>query len=222
PNNVASLSFTRHSTRLRAGSQTADDLMKWPWEMSSVHWIGSIEDGLNAPVGDWFNVAMQFHPRPPSPVTFFVHEPMADLSVGEEWFPFTLPEGDGLLYIGTPRVGDGPHGFPAQIGTGISGFRGLVDEVRVSSVVRYDGPDVRRPRHFRPDRHTVALWTFDGNRPFNDVSWDGSHRLIPDGDVGVEALAVDSNDKLATTWGQIRSARGNAVPLPADSGRERR
>ena len=30
PNNVASLSLTRHNTRLRAGSQTAHDLMKWP------------------------------------------------------------------------------------------------------------------------------------------------------------------------------------------------
>jgi hypothetical protein len=96
-----------------------------------------------------------------------------------------------------PKVG-------VRAGTDISVFKGLVDEVRVSSIARYDGRDAHRPRHFTADDDTVALWTFDGPRPFADRSSAGRH-FTAEGGVSVEPLAVDARRKIATRWGALKS-----------------
>ena len=158
-------------------------------------------DHRNPPIKKWFHVAWQFHAEPPEVGWFYVHKQPIPLG-RDERFPWALPAGDGALSIATAKLGQ--HGFGVEPDTDISVFRGLVDEVRVSSIARYDGRDAVRPRHFRPDRHTVALWTFDGDRPYADSSGAG-HHLTHTGTITVEPLAVDGRGRLATTWAQIRS-----------------
>ena len=160
-------------------------------------------DHRNPPVKKWFHVAWQFHAEPPDVAWWYTHKQAFPFDLGAR-FPWALAAGDGALYIATPKLGQ--HGFGVEPDTDISVFRGLVDEVRVSSIARYDGRDAVRPRHFRPDKHTVALWTFDGDRPYADSSGAG-HHLIHTGTITVEPLAVDRRGKLAAIWAQIKSGR---------------
>jgi hypothetical protein len=161
-------------------------------------------DYRNAPVRQWFHVAYQFHAEPPSAGWRYAHKQGFPFG-NEGWFPLALAAGPGALHIATPEVEIGGHGFRVKPDTDITIFRGLVDEVRVSSVARYDGWGALRPRHFIPDEHTVALWTFDGGRPFADKSGNG-HNLLADGKIAIEPLAVDARGKLATTWAGLRGS----------------
>jgi len=157
----------------------------------------------NPPVREWFHVAMQFHAEPPTLGWLYFHQGALD-PPGNEDFPFALAAGAGALRIASAGTEVGNFGFDVEAGTRISGFRGLVDEVRVSNIARYDGRDAVRPRHFRRDRHTVALWTFDGRRPFADSSGNG-HDLFDDGKITVAPLGADAGGKLATTWARLRT-----------------
>ena len=159
-------------------------------------------DRPGPPVKEWFHMGWQFHATPPDVAWLHVHEHTATLD-GVARFPWTLADGDGALYIATPKLGQ--RGFHLGPGVDISGFRGLVDEVRVSSIRRYMGRGSVHPRHFRPDRHTVALWTFDGDHPYADSSGNG-HHLIHTGTITVGPLAVEARGKLATTWAQLKGA----------------
>lgn len=84
-------------------------------------------------------------------------------------------------------------------------LRGYIDEVRISSVVRYVGPQWEVPkRKFEADKHTISLWHFDeppGLNRFKDASGNGYH-LWRSGVIG--GLAVEAQNKLATTWGQLK------------------
>ncbi len=170
------------------------------WGMTSTSVMGS-RDNRDTPVGEWFHVAWQFHTKPPDVAWLYAHEHTTSFD-GVAIFPWTLAAGDGALYIATPEIGQ--RGFRLGPGTDITIFRGLVDEVRVSSIARYTRRGAARPRHFRPDRHTVALWTFDGAHPYADSSGNG-HHLMHTGTIRVEPLAVDARDRLTTTWAQLRS-----------------
>ncbi len=156
----------------------------------------------NPPVRRWFHVALQFHAEPPSVGWIYMAENAMDLRSAAE-FPFELETGPGSFRLASPGTEVGHFGFDVEAGTRISGFRGLVDEVRVSNIARYVGRDAVRPRRLRLDRHTVALWRFDGRRPFADSSPNG-HDLIDDGQLAIEPLAVEARGKLATTWAQLR------------------
>jgi hypothetical protein len=159
-------------------------------------------DDRNPPVRGWFHVAWQFHADPPVAGWQYTHKQA--FAIGrEDWFPFKLPVGAGALYIATPEVEIGGKGFAVDPDADITIFKGLVDEVRVSSIARYEGRDAVRPRHFTPDAHTIALWTFDGGRPFADKSGNG-HDLIHDGAITIAPLAVDAGGNLATTWAGLR------------------
>ena len=84
-------------------------------------------------------------------------------------------------------------------------LRGYIDEVRISSVVRYVGPKWEVPKgKFEVDEHTISLWHFDEEAGFNrfkDASGNG-HHLWRSGII--EGLAVEAEKKLTTTWGQLK------------------
>ena len=88
-------------------------------------------------------------------------------------------------------------------------FAGYIDEVRISTVARYD---VQKqgftPRNkFKKDRETIALWHFDessGTRKFSDAS-DNAYHLVGVGGARTSIpLAVEPHEKLTTTWGRLR------------------
>lgn len=88
-------------------------------------------------------------------------------------------------------------------------FAGYIDEVRISTVARYDvSKDGFTPRNkFKRDRETLALWHFDepgGRRIFSDASGN-SHHLVGEGGArtGIP-LAVEPHGKLTTIWGQLK------------------
>ena len=84
-------------------------------------------------------------------------------------------------------------------------LKGYIDEVRISNVVRYVGPEWEVPkRKFEVDEHTLSLWHFDeapGANRFKDVSGNGYH-LWRSG--FIDGLAVEAHGKLATTWGKLK------------------
>ena len=88
-------------------------------------------------------------------------------------------------------------------------FAGYIDEVRISTVARYDvnkdGFTLRNK--FKKDKETLALWHFDepgGARLFSDASGH-AHHLVGEGGArtGIP-LAVEPHGKLTTTWGQLK------------------
>lgn len=84
-------------------------------------------------------------------------------------------------------------------------LRGYIDEVRISNVVRYKGPEWEVPKgKFEVDAHTISLWHFDeapGLSRFTDTSGNG-HHLWRSG--VIDGLAVEAQRKLTTTWGQLK------------------
>ena len=88
-------------------------------------------------------------------------------------------------------------------------FAGYIDEVRISTVARYEVEkrDFTPRGKFKKDRQTLALWDFDepgGRRNFSDASGN-KHHLIGEGGArtGIP-LAVEPHGKLTTTWGQLK------------------
>ena len=88
-------------------------------------------------------------------------------------------------------------------------FTGYIDEVRISTVARYD---VRKNsfmpnEKFKNDGKTVALWHFDepgGARQFSDASRNAYHLVGKNGAKAGIPLAVKPTGKIATTWGQLK------------------
>lgn len=81
-------------------------------------------------------------------------------------------------------------------------FRGYIDEVRISNIIRYEGPKWIVPRRkFTVDEHTISLWHFDEapwSGQFKDVSGNG-YDLWRSG-----SLAVEARGKLTTVWGDLK------------------
>ncbi len=88
-------------------------------------------------------------------------------------------------------------------------FAGYIDEVRISTVARYDiSKNGFTPRDkFKKDHETLALWHFDepgGTRRFSDASGH-AHHLVGEGGASTGIpLAVEPHGKLTTTWGQLK------------------
>ena len=88
-------------------------------------------------------------------------------------------------------------------------FAGYIDEVRISTVARYDvGKNGFTPNgKFKNDAKTIALWHFDepsGRRLFSDASSNAYHlEGIGGARTGIP-LAVEPNGKLTTTWGRLK------------------
>ena len=88
-------------------------------------------------------------------------------------------------------------------------FTGCIDEVRISTVARYDvdknGFTPRR--RFTDDAKTVALWHFDepsGTQKFSDASGNAHHLVGKNGAKTGNTLAVEPHGKLTTTWAQLK------------------
>ena len=88
-------------------------------------------------------------------------------------------------------------------------FTGYIDEVRISTVARYDVAKQNfTPRErFKGDGKTVALWHFDepsGTRRFSDASGNAYHLVGKGGAKTNIPLPVEARGKLATTWGKLK------------------
>ena len=88
-------------------------------------------------------------------------------------------------------------------------FAGYIDEVRISTVARYN--TAKRsftPRtKFENDAKTVALWHFDepsGVQKFLDTSGNAYHLVGKNGAKTEGMLTVEAEGKLAITWGQLK------------------
>ncbi len=90
-------------------------------------------------------------------------------------------------------------------------FDGLVDEVRISSVIRYDGDFEIQQEGFEPDADTTALYHFDEEvggtiKDFSKNGVDGKlvgkAELVPSD--APTTLSVGARGKLATVWGKIK------------------
>ena len=88
-------------------------------------------------------------------------------------------------------------------------FTGYIDEVRISTVARYDVnkkgfmPDDK----FKNDAKTAALWHFDepsGTQKFLDASGNAHHLVGEGGAKTSRPLAVEPDGKLTTTWGRLK------------------
>lgn len=91
----------------------------------------------------------------------------------------------------------------------LGSFTGYIDEVRISTVARYDVAKKAFAPHgkFKADVKTVALWHFDepsGTRNFSDASGNAYHLVGKGGAKTGIPLAVEAHGKLATTWGQLK------------------
>ena len=109
-----------------------------------------------------------------------------------------LPAGAQMcLHIGEDYV-------PSSVTT----FDGLIDELRISNVERYDykapGEKIKIKERFQPDEHTVALWHFDegpGTLRYEDASGNG-HTLFAAGQ-----LEVTQKRKTPILWGAIKEQK---------------
>ena len=91
----------------------------------------------------------------------------------------------------------------------IDSFTGYIDEVRISAAARYDvEKKAFMPRgKFKDDAKTVALWHFDepgGAQEFLDASRNAHHLAGKNGAKIGNALAVEAEGKLTTTWGRLK------------------
>ena len=79
-------------------------------------------------------------------------------------------------------------------------MEGYIDEISVSRGWRYGEMfPIKSKRRLKSDRDTIALWRFMEGNPYLDSSGN-RHKLRVGG-----SLAVGSQGKLATTWGQLKT-----------------
>ena len=121
--------------------------------------------------------------------------------------PEPLPNTNFPLFIGGTGIFDTI--FLANVKRKRIPFTGgLIDEVRVSNIVRYpvEKFEIAVPHHrLNPDGNTLALWHFDGGRAewLKDASGN-EHTLTG---VDLAYFHVDSRGKLPTLWGKIKRQR---------------
>lgn len=92
---------------------------------------------------------------------------------------------------------------------------GIIDEVRISNVVRYTKDFPVPKKEFLPDDNTIVLYHFNerpGSKIAKDESKHGNDGALTKGSkfvpstVPIAPASVDPADKLSTTWGYIKSA----------------
>ncbi|MDE0483931.1 MAG: hypothetical protein OXI67_15220 [Candidatus Poribacteria bacterium] len=90
---------------------------------------------------------------------------------------------------------------PRFVGENVK-FRGYIDEVRISSILRYPDRNWKIPeRKFRVDEHTISLWHFD------EAPWLG--RFKDESENGYDlwrgdSMSVEAQGKLTTKWGELK------------------
>lgn len=117
-------------------------------------------------VGEWTHVAAQYDPAPPTPrAALFVNGTRVSDADGPQFvpseYPFWIGADPGFAPAGQPPVGRVP-------------MLGLIDEVRISRVIRY-AEDFTPARRFEPDEQTLGLYHCD--EPDPAVLRDASPRV---------------------------------------------
>ena len=158
-------------------------------------WISS---DANAPTGKWTHVAITYDEEK---TRTYVNGKFQTESSG---WTGKLNDSPDTLKVGRRTRGDDTH----------SAYIGLIDEVRISSSIRYD-KDFDMPKEaFMPDDDTVALYHFDEEiggkvKDFSKHQNDG--KLVKKAklvqiQLSNTLLAVHPEDKLAAIWGKIKSS----------------
>ena len=114
---------------------------------------------------------------------------------------------DGSLAGSTEFLGslfhDGPGDQSLKIGNGwthIDGINGEIDEVRFSSVVRYQ-TEFDPGEYLSPDSDTVGLWHFAAGS--GDVAFDGGP-IGNDGQISGAEWIVEEVPTSSTSWGALK------------------
>ena len=89
---------------------------------------------------------------------------------------------------------------------------GIIDEVRISNVVRYTKDFPVPVKEFMPDKNTIVLYHFNeplGSKTAKDVSSHHNDGKLTGGAKFVSsavpiASSIEHSDKLSTTWGKIK------------------
>jgi len=109
-----------------------------------------------------------------------------------------------------------PSDEPLQVGRrvccGTTPFLGVIDEVRVSDIVRYTADFPLQKREFETDANTRVLWHFnegtgidiaDASGNGNDGELEGGPQWTDGAPIG--AAAIDVRGKVALRWGAIKA-----------------
>ena len=162
-------------------------------------WMNS---GLAVPSGEWTHVAVTYDG---AETTMFVNGEMGPVDPG---FQGDLNDSPDTFKVGRRSRGGATH----------SAYTGLVDEVRISNVIRNTGDFDPQTEAFDPDANTVALYHFDEEsggtvRDFSKLKNDGelvNVATLVEVELPNTVLAVGSPDgKAAVTWAAIKRRRAD-------------
>ena len=172
---------------LRAGDEFMFALQAGAWD-----WFGGGKPTMN----EWHHVAVTY-----------------DGTLSQGWIDGQeAPSGTNAnnLDLG---ASDAPFQVGRRVCCGTTPFLGVIDEVRVSDVVRYTA-DFALPTHeFETDDNTRVLWHFneadgtavaDDSGNGNDGQLEGGPQWV-DGAPIAASTAVDARSKLAVTWADLRA-----------------
>ena len=162
---------------------------------------------ISLALNEWYHIAYQVNGNQ---VTAIVNDfggtHQHGLPLGHDRDPRNLRPKDFVLG-GFGKIIVVPGRPPAK--SFIDSFTGYIDEVRISAEARYDVkkkgfmPDDK----FKNDAKTIALWHFDepgGTQRFLDASGNANHLVGKNGAKIGNALTVEAQGKLTTTWGRLK------------------
>ncbi len=158
-----------------------------------VHWAPMYSGEGSLTSGIWHHIAVT---RTPDRYTFFID--------GRE---LTHTEAYSYPYTGSIE--------PAVVGA----FDGMIDELRISSTVRYTEDFEPAFRH-EPDENTIGLWHFDVGR---DEALFAAHGQLPPGSLEGSAVRTENGGGIGRDWlcatGWTRCADATTVDICNESGR---
>lgn len=165
--------------------------------------------GVNVLDGAWHHVALERAVG--GPMTIWVD--------GQRRAAATGPAGDVSYPDGAATERHGTDPFLAigadklDAGAALPSFRGLVDEVRLSTSLRYAAAFLRPTGPFVPDAATAALYHFDGSTGLCPA-------VLPDaaGHVNARCIAAAPGPTLVTTVPPFRVAPAPQAPPAAPAG----
>jgi len=145
------------------------------------HWGIGIQRGGTWYHLDWDHLDRDRWPKPEIGQTIR----LAGVWDGKEVRLFTNGQRIQTGTVPQPRAGDAEIASlfigadPGDTGGTAGHFIGVIDEMRISTIARYD-KDFRPPERFEADEHTLALYHFDEGRGdvLNDSSGNGHHGKI--------------------------------------------
>ena len=160
-------------------------------------WSGTAQ----IPENQWSHVAVVFDS---TNIITFLNGKKA--STEDKW---ALAKGQTIIKTAEPfRVGLRGGGGP------IPGdpILGIIDEVRISNVIRYTNDFPVPVKEFMPDKNTIVLYHFneplgskkakDASNHHNDGKLTGGAKFVSSA-VPI-ASSIEHSDKLSTTWGKIK------------------